>query len=797
VDDRGALEAERRQLSVLFCDLVDSTVMAAQLDPEDYRTIVRAYQAACGAEITRFAGHIAQYLGDGLLVYFGHPHAHEDDAQRAVRAALGMVEAVARLNPRLERERGVQLAVRVGIHTGLVVAGEIGADGRHEQLALGATPNVAARLQGLAAANTVVVSAATYRLITGYFACRELGFHTLRGLAQPTATYQVLQESGARSRLDVAAARGFTPLAGRAAEVGLLRERWAQAQAGIGQVVLLSGEAGIGKSRLVRVVAEQVAQDPQAWLTPLQCSPYHQHSAFYPLIAMLERVALQFAADDAAEAKRGKLEGWLVQYGLELSEAVPLFAGLLSVPLGEGYTPLSLSPEQQKQRTMDVVVRILLEHVARQPLLLVVEDLHWADPSTQALLDLIVAQVPTARILALFTARPEYLAPWGARAHLLQLTLHRLPLGPATDIVTWVAGGKSLPALVRDQILTRSDGVPLFAEELTKTVLESGLLQEEDSQYTLSGPLPPLAIPATLQDSLMARLDRLATVKDVAQLAAALGREFAYDVLQAVSSLDEATLQQALATLVDAELLYQRGLPPRAQYIFKHALIQEAAYQSLLKSRRQQVHRQIAQVLVARFPQTLAAQPEVVAQHYTEAGLVEEALPYWQRAGQQAAERSAYLEAISHLTRGLALLQTLPDSPARAPQELALQVALGQALLVLRGNTAPEVEQAYSRARELCRQVGASAPLVPVLRGLWQLYVMRGASQTAQELAGEVLAAAEGQDDEQLLLAHYICGNTRLWLGELAAARAHLEESLARYETWDDPQRNPSPMLTH
>ena len=604
VEPRPA-EAERRQLTVLFCDLVDSTVLASQLDPEDLREVVRAYQETCAKVIARFEGHIAQYLGDGLLVYFGYPLAHEDDAQRAVRAGLGMVEALGQLNIRLKQDRGVELAVRLGIHTGLVVVGEVGGGARQEQLALGETPNLAARLQGIAAPNTVVISAATVQLLGGFFAYQSLGTPALKGLAQPLEVYRVLYESTARSRLEAAGSTGLTPLVGREQEVGLLRERWAQVKDGMGQVILLSGEAGIGKSRLVQVLTEHVAAEPQAWLTPCQCSPYYQNTALYPMIELLERVALRFDREESPQQKLRKLEGFLVQYGLPLTEAVPLFAALLSLPLGTDYAPLTVSPEQQKQQTLHALLTVMLRIAAQQPMLFVMEDLHWVDPTTLEFLTLLVDQGPTARILALWTFRPDFSPPWTGRSHLTQVTLPRLPRQQATEMTDRVAHGKALPAEVVEQVVAKTDGVPLFVEELTKMVLESGLLQEREDRYELTGPLPPLAIPTTLHDSLMARLDRLATVKSLAQLGATLGREFSYALLQAVSPWDEETLQRGLHQLVEAELLYQRGLPPQATYLFKHALIQDAAYQSLLRSTRQQYHQRIAQVLEARFPETL------------------------------------------------------------------------------------------------------------------------------------------------------------------------------------------------
>jgi class 3 adenylate cyclase len=688
-------EAERRQLTVLFCDLADSTRRARRLDPEDLREVIRAYQATCVAVIERFAGHVAQYLGDGLLVYFGYPQAHEDDAQRAVRTGLGIVEAMAALPTRLRRDQRVRLAVRIGIHTGLVVVGEMGSGGRQEHLALGDTPNLAARLQGLAAPDTVVISDATFRLVQGYFTCQDHGTHTLKGIDTPVHISQVLGESAAQSRLDVAGATGLTPLVGREADVTLLRERWAQSQDGHGQVVVLSGEAGIGKSRLVHALTERVVDAHTVRLT-LRCSPYHTNSALYPVIEHLQRV-LHWHHDASPEAKLATLEQALQGVRLSLEEVVPLVAALLSLPVPEQYPPLTLSPQRQKQQMQEALVAWLLAGTASQPVVAVWEDLHWADPSTLELLGLLLDQVPTARLLLVLTCRPEFRPPWASRSYVTPLPLARLTRLQVEEMVLRMTGGKPLPAEVVQQIVAKTDGIPLFVEELVKTILEAGLVQEAEGLYLLTGPLPPLAIPATLQDALMARLDRLASVKGVAQLGAVLGREFAYEVLQAVAPLDEKTLQHGLAQLVDAELLYQRGIPPQATYVFKHALIRDTAYESLLRSTRQQSHQRIAQVLEAQFPETAETQPELLAHHYTEAGLMAQAVGYWQRAGQHALQRSANLEAVHHLTTGRALLATLPETPARAQQELDLQLALGAALMATKGPAAPEVEQTYAR----------------------------------------------------------------------------------------------------
>jgi predicted ATPase len=561
--------------------------------------------------------------------------------------------------------------------------GEVGGGTRQEQLALGETPNLAARLQGLAAPNTLVISATTFHLLGGFFACQPLGTPPLKGQAQPLAVYRVLYESMARSRLEATGSVGWTPLVGREQEVGLLLERWAQVKDGTGQVVLLSGEAGIGKSRLVQVLKAHVASEAQAWLTPCQCSPYHQHTALYPMIELLERVVLQFDREETPPQKVRKLEGFLVQYGLSLAEALPLFATLLSLPLATDHAPMPLAPEQQKQQTLQALLTILLRIAAQQPVLFVMEDLHWGDPTTLELLSLLIDQGPTAPILTLLTFRPDLSPPWTRRAHLTQVTLLRLPPRQAAELTGRVAYGKALPPEVVEQVVAKTDGVPLFVEELTKMVLESGLLEEVNGRYELMRPLPPLAIPATLHDSLMARLDRLATVKTVAQLGATIGRTFTYEVLHAVASLDEATLQHNLRQLVEAELVYQRGAGPQATYFFKHALIQDAAYQSLLRSTRQQYHQRIAQVLEVQFPETAETQPELLAHHYTEAGHNVQAMPYWQQAAQRAVRRSAYREAAACYEQALEALPQLPGEHEAQVEAIDLRLHLRNVLLPL------------------------------------------------------------------------------------------------------------------
>jgi class 3 adenylate cyclase/tetratricopeptide (TPR) repeat protein len=813
------LAGERRQLTVLFCDLVGSTELSTRLDPEDLREVVQQYQQTCGEIIQRHEGYIAQYLGDGLLVYFGYPTAHEDDARRAVRAGLEIIEALRHQVPSsfqevpsfslspltgegstsgaragegeivtqlqstphpdllLLGEKELQiLQVRIGIHTGLVVIGDIGASGRTEQLALGETPNIAARIQGLAEPNTVIVSAATQRLIEGQFDSQPFGSYLVKGIDTPIAAYHVQSERQGTSPL--AGRVALSPLVGREQEEGLLIDRWEQAKEGRGQVVLLSGEPGIGKSRLAYTLREHVTAEGSL-LFEARCSPYHQHSAFYPLIEVLQRT-LMFTRQDTDSEKIGKLERALGLYDLQGSFS--LFAALLTLPIPAQYPQLNLTPQKQKERTLQALVQLLIAQAERQATVSVWEDLHWADPSSLEFLSLLIEQIPTTKLLLMLTFRPEFTPPWKPRSHISQLVLNRLGKKHVEAMIEKVAAGKALTADVIEQIRLKTDGVPLFVEELTKSVVEArGQVTGDREQERKT--VETLAIPATLQEALLARLDRLSTARQVAQLGATLGREFSYELLQAVTPLDETDLQAALSKLVEAEILYQRGVGQHTRYFFKHALIQDTAYQSLLKRTRQQYHQQIAQVLEKQFPDTKENQPELLAHHYTESGLIEQAIPYWQQAGQRAAQRSANIEAIKHLTRGLELLSLLPDTPERVQQELTLQIALGGQLAVTRGYSAVEVEQAYVRAQELCRQVGETPQLFPALRGLWNFYLVRAEHRTARELGEQLLTLAQSVQDSALLLeAHFALGSSLFQLGEFALAREHLEQSLALYE---------------
>jgi class 3 adenylate cyclase len=630
--------AERRQLTVLFCDLVGSTELAARLDPEDMAAVIRAYQERCAQVIGRWGGHVAKYMGDGVLAYFGWPVAHEDEAERAVRAGLALGQALAGVTtPATE-----PLAVRVGIATGLVMVGELIGDGAaREETVVGETPNLAARLQALAAPASVVISQATRRLVGGLFEFEDLGPQRLRGFAAPLAAFRVAGERWAEGRFEARQSARLTPLVGRDEEIALLLRRWQQVKDGEGHVVLLSGEPGIGKSRLVREVRARLESEPHVRLL-YQCSPHHTTSPLHPVIEQLERAA-GFGRDDPHETKLDKLAALLARGTDRPEQAVPLIAALLGLATESRYPALDLTPQRQKQLTLQALVDQLDGLAAAQPVLLAYEDVHWSDPTTQELLGLTIERLQRLPVLLLITYRPEFSPPWPSQPHVSALALSRLGRREGAALVERVVRDKALPDEVAAQIVAKTDGVPLFVEELTKTVLESGLLKDAGDHYELAGALPPLALPSTLHDSLLARLDRLAPVKEIAQIGAALGREFSHGLLAGVADRPEADLQAGLDQLVAAELVYRRGTPPEVTYSFKHALVQDAAYGTLLKSRRQQLHARIAQVLTDQFPEMVETQPELLAHHCTQAGFIEKAVEYWAsrwRTGGEALRQS-------------------------------------------------------------------------------------------------------------------------------------------------------------
>ena len=750
--------------------------------------MIRAYQERCTAIVRAYGGFVAKYMGDGILVYFGYPTSLERNAERAVRTGLAIVEAMAPLNAELALNQEIEVAVRIGIATGLVIVGQIVGEGlAQERTVIGEAPNVAARLQGLAARNGIVVGALTKEVAGDAFAYQELGAHALKGISGLVKTWGVVGLRGDDAEEEEHAesdSRTAPPaLIGRDEETGLLRRGWQSTKdEGRGQVVLISGEAGIGKSVLVDGLRAEVRAEGLPRIA-FRCSPYHTNSALYPVIEHLKRL-LRWQPEDPVAARVAKLEAMLGSFDQPLAEGVPLLASLLSLPLPEGrYPPLALSPPQQKQQTQDAIIAMILEEAERQPILTLWEDLHWADPSTLELIGLLIEQAPTAPLLMVLTFRPEFVPPWLARSHLTPITLNRLERAHSEALVTRLAGDKPLPAEVVEHIVSKTDGVPLYVEELTKTILASAILRETGGRFELTGPLSSLAIPATLQESLMARLDRLPQVREIAQLGSVLGREFAHEMISGLSTVGETMLREGLGQLVEAELLYQRGRPPRARYIFKHALVQDAAYQSLLRRDRQQHHQQVALLLEAKFPDVVEAQPELVAHHYSEAGMADCAVDYFQKAGQRAAQRSANPEAIAHLTKGLEVLGALPAGAERARRELDLLTTMGPALMATKGYAAPEVEPAYRRALEICQELGDTSKQFSALHGLWYFRYIRAELDAARSLAEQLVDVAKGRQDSGLeLAADRSLGYTLHFLGELEAARSCLERVIASYD---------------
>jgi class 3 adenylate cyclase/predicted ATPase len=774
-------DAERRQVTVMFSDLVGSTALSTRMDPEDLREVISAYQKCVAETVRRFGGFVAKYLGDGVLVYFGYPQAHEDDAERAVRAGLELIAAVTGLKTR------VSLQTRVGIATGVVVVGDLlGAGDAQERGIVGETPNLAARLQGVAEPNMVVIAEATRKLLGNLFELQDLGTRDLKGIAGPTRVWAALRASSVASRFEALHATGLTALVGREEESELLLRRWARAKAGEGQVVLLSGEAGIGKSRLTAALLERLAAEPHTRLRYF-CSPQHMDSALYPIIGQMERAA-GLTHDDKPQTRLDKLDAVLALSSTSIQHAA-LFAEMLSLANDGRYPTLELTPEERRQRTLEALI-LQIQALARQnPVLIIFEDAHWTDPTSLEVFSRAVERIQAFRVLLIVTFRPEFNPPWIGRPHVTALTINRLTGREIGAMIDRVVGNKQLPANIRQDIIERTDGIPLFVEEMTKAVLEAE--SEADAQRTAAAvPSPVLAVPASLQASLMARLDRLGPAKEVAQIGAALGREFSRALLAAVVRKPEAELESALDRLIAAGLLFGQGVPPHATYLFKHALVQDAAYGTLLRESRRALHARIVDALESYFTEIAENQPEVLARHCTEAGLIEKAAGLWGKAGQRSLSRSALVEATEQLTRALAHIAVLPATPALRHEQIKLQVALINALFHVKGYAAPETKAAAEQARLLIEQAKAlgEAPedpllLFSVLYGFWVANLVAFNSDVCVDLARQFLSLAEKQEaTAPLMVGHQILGISVLSAGDIAEGRAHYDQAIALYD---------------
>jgi len=764
--------AERRQVTVMFSDLVGSTALSARMDPEDLREVISAYQKCVKETVQRFRGFVAKYMGDGVLVYFGYPEAHEDDAERAVRAGLELVAAVGNVKTH------TPLQTRVGIATGLVVVGDlIGSGASQEQAIVGETPNLAARLQSVAEPNAVVIAESTRKLVGTLFEVDDLGAQDLKGIVGRVRAWATLRPSSVESRFEAMHASGLTELVGREEELDLLLRRWSRAKAGEGQIVLLSGEPGIGKSRLTAALLERISSEPHTRLRYF-CSPQHTDSAMHPIISQMERAA-GFAYNDAAHAKLDKLDALLAQ-GCAPPQDRALFAELLSLPNDGRYPTADLTPQQQRLRTLEALTAQLDALSKSNPVLMIFEDVHWIDPTSIEALGHTVDRLKALRVLLIVTHRPEFEPPWIGRPYVTTVTLNRLGEREIGGMIDHVLGNKTLPANVRQEIVERTDGIPLFVEEITKAVLEAG--GGEAAERAIGAiPSPSAMVPASLHASLLARLDRLGQAKTVAQIGAVIGREFSHELLREVVQQQEATLSAALGRLVAAGLLFRKGLPPHATYLFNHALVQDAAYQSLLKSRRQQHHARIGDVLqVQSFG---AVEPELIAYHFTEAGRIEQAIDYWLKAGQRAMQRSAHVEAERHLRVGLELLAGVPETTARHHREITLQNTLGVCLMPTRGFGNPDVAAAFNRAAEICTHVDDDQGLFIALRGKGQYHMISGDLRTARKDVNRILEIAEQEGNHDFLIeAHHLGWSTLCFTGEFRSAERHAQEGISQYE---------------
>lgn len=781
--------AERRQLTILFCDLVDSTGMSEKLPLEVYSGVVQKLHEDCQRVEKEFGGYLMQWLGDGAMIYFGYPRAREDDPHRAVRAGLYLNEASADLAASLRSVHGVDLALRVGIHTGLVVSNAIFGPAS-ERFALGGAPNVAARLKDVAKPGDVVVSGATYQLIEGPFDTLDLGVHELKGVGRGTQVYKVLREVAGRRRMDIFRPGQLSPLVGRDAERAGLRELWSEVKAGSsGHAVFLGGEPGIGKTRLVRDLQETVAEDPSAWMITCQTSSMFENSAFHPIVDLLERVILRFESDDVLEDRKQKLRDWLDEHRQVHAAAMPLFIRLFGWPADPRYpAPAASDGNTEKGETMRVLLDILFSRAAQQPVLFVLEDLHWADPSSRELVDLLVDRVATTRVLFVATHRPDYVPNFEESPTNRKWVLDRLDRVASASIVRAAINGKSLPAPLLEQMLDRTDGNPLYIEELSKAVVQSGQLRVAGDRLETTGALPVVEIPSSLRDSLMARLDRLSAVKVIAQIGAVLGREFSYELLLAVSPVDEKVLRHALQILEDAGLLNRLGVPPAARYEFRHGLIQEAAYDAMLTLTRQEHHRVVAGALIQRFPDVDSRQPELIAHHFLQAGMGADSLPYWQRAGQQARERAANQEAIAHLELALRLLgEQTPAGRDREEAELEMLKGILPAYMAIKGWASAEVERTTHRAAELSALLGNFEGAFGALWGLWTNYFLRGRMDQALETGKKVLdlAKRDAPPDQQamyLIMAYHAVGYSHFYRGEFPETLEQTASGLALFD---------------
>jgi class 3 adenylate cyclase/tetratricopeptide (TPR) repeat protein len=762
----------------MFSDLVGSTVLASRMDPEDLREVISSYQKCVMDTVQRSGGFVAKYMGDGVLVYFGYPQAHEDDAERAVRAGLELVAAVGELEAR------VSLRTRVGVATGLVVVGDlIGSGAAQEQAIVGDTPNLAARLQSIAEPSAVVIAQSTRKLLGNLFDLEGLGALDLKGISGPVRAWTVLRPASIESRFEALHGSGLTALVGREEELELLLRRWSKAKSGEGQVVLVSGEAGIGKSRLTAALLEELTGEPQTRLRYF-CSPQHTDSALYPFIAQMERTA-GFVLDDTAQAKLDKLDALLAQTSTPEQE-VALFAEMLSLPNDGRYPKLDLTPELHRQRTLEALGSKVEVQARQNPVLMIIEDAHWIDPTSLEAFGRVIDRLHSARILLIVTFRPDFDPPWVGRPNVTLFGINRLGKRESSTMIDAVIGNKPLPANIREDIIERTDGVPLFVEEMTKAVLEAG--SHGAAQRTAAAiPSPAHAVPASLQASLMARLDRLGPGKEVAQVGAAIGREFSHSLLAAVIRKPEVDLNSALERLVDAGLLFREGLPPRTTYLFKHALVQDAAYSTLLRVPRRALHAHIAESLESQFADMVESQPELLARHWTEAGLVEKGATLLGKAGQRSLERSAFVESVEQLTRALNQIDTLPGTPALRREEIKLQVSLITPLMNVKGPSAPETKAAAERAHLLLREAEALGEpledpelLLSVLAGFAAANFLAFNGDAMRRIAEQFLRLAETQEATvPRMVGHRVMGMTELHTGNIAQGRAHYDQALS------------------